>query len=150
MLTIRFLMSRTVFVELQGLCEQFSRLEVKMLLVPLSEQYLHLFAANLSDSACISETVQVISAVWQFGGRSGMIRQPQCRNWLHFYRIICRLSKNGRKKVYFYRREHTPEKHPTFIGHQTVWDISTNASTFHHSSSPSHQCVVRHSPLIKP
>ena len=30
-----------------------------------------------------------------------MIRQPQCRNWLHFYRITCRLSKIGRKKVYY-------------------------------------------------
>ena len=61
---------------------------------------IHLFPANLGDSACISEIVQAISAVRQFGGRSGMIRQPQCRNWLHFYRITCRLSKTGRKKVY--------------------------------------------------
>ena len=61
---------------------------------------LHLFPANLGDSACISEIVQAISAVRQFGGRSGMIRQPQCRNWLHLYRITCRSSKNGRKKVY--------------------------------------------------
>ena len=61
--------------------------------------YVHLFPANLGDSACISEIVQAISAVRQFGGRSGMIRQPQCRNWLHFYRITCRLSKIGRKKV---------------------------------------------------
>ena len=61
---------------------------------------LHLFPANLGDSACISEIVQAISAVRQFGGRPGMIRQPQCRNWLHCYRITCRLSKIGRKKVY--------------------------------------------------
>ena len=39
-----------------------------------------------------------ISAVRQFGSRSGMIRQPQYRNWLHFYRITCRLSKIGRGK----------------------------------------------------
>ena len=70
----------------------------------VSLKHLHLFPANLGDSACISETVQVISAVWQFGGRSGMIRQPQCRNWLHFYRITCRLSKNGRKKAHFLRK----------------------------------------------
>ena len=50
-------------------------------------------------NACVSEIAQAISAVRQFGGRSGMIRQPQCRNWLHFYRITCRLSKIGRKKV---------------------------------------------------
>ena len=59
---------------------------------------IHLFPDNLGDSACISEIVQATSAVRQFGGRSGMIRQPQCRNWLHFYRITCRLSKTGRKK----------------------------------------------------
>ena len=58
-------------------------------------QQLHLFPANLGDSACISEIVQAISAVWQFGGRLGMIRRPQCRNWLHFYRITCRSSKIG-------------------------------------------------------
>ena len=58
---------------------------------------IHLFPANLGD---ISEIVQAISAVRQFGGRSGMIRQPQCRNWLHFYQITCRLSKIGRKNVY--------------------------------------------------
>ena len=56
--------------------------------------------ANLGGSACISEIVPAISSARQFGGRSGMIRQPQCRNWLHFYRITCRLSKIGRKKVY--------------------------------------------------
>ena len=62
--------------------------------------HIHLFPANLGDSAYISEIVQEISAVLQFGGRSGMIRRPQCRNWSHFYRITCRLSKIGRKKVY--------------------------------------------------
>ena len=61
---------------------------------------LHLFPANLGDSACISEIVQAVSAVRQFGGRSGIIRQPQCRTWLHFYRITCKLSKIGQKKVY--------------------------------------------------
>ena len=65
---------------------------------------LHLFPANLGDSACISEIAQAISAVRQFGGRSGMIRQPQCRNWLHFYRITCRLSKIGREKVYMHEQ----------------------------------------------
>ena len=45
---------------------------------------LHLLPANLGDSACISEIVQAISAVRQFDGRSGMIRRPECRNWLHF------------------------------------------------------------------
>ena len=57
----------------------------------------HLFPANLGD---ISEIVQAISAVRQFGGRSSMIRQPQCRNWMHFFRITCRLCKIGREKVY--------------------------------------------------
>ena len=61
--------------------------------------HIHLFPANLGDSACISEIVQAISAVRQFGGRSGMVRQPQCRKWLHFNRSTCRLSKIGRKKV---------------------------------------------------
>ena len=60
----------------------------------------HLFPANLGDSECISEIVQAISAVRQFGGRSGMVRQSQCRNWLLFYRITYRLSKIGRKRVY--------------------------------------------------
>ena len=69
-------------------------------LVPAHVPYIHLFPANLGDSACISEIVQAISAVRQFGGRSGIIRQTQCRNWLHFYRIACRMSKIGRKKVY--------------------------------------------------
>ena len=64
--------------------------------------FIHLFPANLGDSACILEIVQAISAFRQFGDRSGMIRQPQCRNWLHFYRNACRLSKIGRKKVWTY------------------------------------------------
>ena len=62
---------------------------------------LHLFPASLGDSACISEISQAMSAVRQFGGRSGMIRQPQYRNSLHFYRITCILSKISRKKVYY-------------------------------------------------
>ena len=40
------------------------------------------------------------NSVRHFGGRSGMIRRADCRNWLHFYRIPCRLSIIGRKKVY--------------------------------------------------
>ena len=74
--------------------------------------YIHirLFPANLGDSACSSEIVQVISAVRQFGGRSGMIRQSQCRNWLRFYRITCRLSKIGRKRCILHKskRETAP------------------------------------------
>ena len=40
-----------------------------------------------------------------FGGSTvrrpvGNVWQPQCRNWLHFYRITCKLSKICRKKVY--------------------------------------------------
>ena len=67
---------------------------------------LHLFPANLGDSACISEIVQAISAVRQFGGRPGMIRQPQFRNWLHCYRITCRLSKIGRKRCMLWCTSH--------------------------------------------
>ena len=44
--------------------------------------------------------MQAISAVWQFAGR--MIRRPECRNWLHFNQISCRLSIIGREKVYNY------------------------------------------------
>ena len=61
--------------------------------------YIHLFPANLGGSACISEIVQAISAVRHFGGRSGIIRRAVCRNWLHFYRIPCRVFIIGRKKV---------------------------------------------------
>ena len=57
-----------------------------------------LFPAKLGDSVCISEIVQAISVVRQFGGCSGLIWRPECRNWLHFYRIPCRLSKIGREK----------------------------------------------------
>ena len=59
--------------------------------------YTH-FPANLGGSACISELVQAISAVRHFDGRSGMIRRPEFRNWLHFYRIPCRLSINWSQK----------------------------------------------------
>ena len=64
-------------------------------------RYLHLFPTNLGGSACSSEIVQAISADRHFGGHSGMIRH-NCRNWLHFYRIPCRLSILVGKKVYMY------------------------------------------------
>ena len=63
--------------------------------------YLHIFPDNLGGSACSSEIVQAILADRHFGGRSGMIRRAVCRIWLHFYRITCRLSIIGRKKVVY-------------------------------------------------
>ena len=62
---------------------------------------LYLFSANLGGSACSSEIVQAISAVRHFGSRSGMIRRADFRNWLHFYRIQCRLSIIGWVKVLY-------------------------------------------------
>ena len=57
--------------------------------------------------------VQAILAVRQFGGRSGMIWRVVCRNWLHFYRITCILSKIGRKKVYnFPKLPHPSQSSP--------------------------------------
>ena len=38
------------------------------------------------------EIMQAVSAVRYFGARSSIIRRADCRNWLHFYRIPCRLS----------------------------------------------------------
>ena len=60
--------------------------------------YVHLFQADLGGSACSSEIVQVISVFRHFGGHSGMIRRADCRNWLHFYRIPCRLFIIGGKR----------------------------------------------------
>ena len=42
---------------------------------------------------------QCISAVRHFGGCSGMIRQPDCRNCLHFYRISWKSFIIDRKNV---------------------------------------------------
>ena len=46
------------------------------------------------------QCMQFGKSAGNFGGRSGMIRRADCRNWLHFYRIPCRLSIIGRKRVY--------------------------------------------------
>ena len=35
--------------------------------------------------------MQFGNSAGNFDGRSGMIRRADCRNWLHFYRISCRL-----------------------------------------------------------
>ena len=71
------------------------------------ELLVHLFPANLGDSACILEIVQAISAFRQFGDRSGMIRQPQCRNWLHFLpkcmQIVQNWSEKGVEHLLYYR-----------------------------------------------
>ena len=53
-----------------------------------------------------------------------MIRQPQCRNWLHFYRMPCRLSKIGQKKVYIL---HHDTKTPSTTSRPAI-TIVTNLS----------------------